>query len=141
VAELRRSFRGVGQCISRAVYVVQAQERKALWRLERADIPGRIDGAEEEHTVFQDRTASLHTAVVTTRGCRLDRAVWCLHLRPGSLNAARTIVVKRRTLECIAAALRDDVDDAASGLAELCFIPSRFHFDVLDEVERGRVAQ
>ena len=60
---LPRALDGVGRHLPLAIDVAETREREVGRRDERPLLPLRVDGAEEEHLVPQDRSAGLDAGV------------------------------------------------------------------------------
>src|SRR5207237_4644730 len=102
---------------------------------EGAPLPRRIDRAEEEEVILDDRRAAFDAGVVVSRAERLNAAVGRLELRPVALDLRRACVSEQRSPDLVRAALGDGVADAAGRLAELGLIAAGLDLHFLDEVE------
>src|SRR5580765_6860173 len=139
--DLNRALRRVRQAVSGAIDAAEAEEREVLWRLERSRVARRIEGPEEKDVILDERPTALDAAVVAVRAQRLDRPVGRLDLGPCAFEVRGTIVPEQGTSQLVRTALGDDVDDAPGRLAEFRVIAGGLDLDILDEVERRRVAQ
>ena len=139
--DLPGALRRVGHDPAFLIHVAEAAEREALGRDVRGALPLRVDRAEEEHAIRHDRTAGLDAAVAHAGLGHVDGAIHGRDLVVRALEGLRTEVPEHAASQRVRSALRDDVDDAARGLAELRFVSARLHLCLLDEVERHAVAE
>ena len=134
--QLRRALHGVRHVAAFAVEAILVEKREAFRRLERSGLPLRIDGAEEEHAIPDDRSSALYPCIVYLRRQRLDGPVLRLVLLPRAFESRRARVRERGPVKGVRAALGDDIHDAAHRLAELGFVAAALDLDLLEEIER-----
>ena len=135
------AFRRVVGDAAIAIDVAQRCERKSLRRVERGRLPLRIDRAEEEQPVAQDRSADRGADIAQSRRDGVDRPFDALHGVVRGFEAVRLRVAERAAPELVRPALGDDVDHAAGRLSELRFVAAGLHLDFLHEVVRRAVAE
>ena len=134
-------LRGVVRDVAIAVDLA-SDAVEILRRDERVRLPLRIDRAEEEQAVADGsgRPPWRPTSLSRDRD-GVDGALDALHGVVVGFEAERPGIAERAALERIRAALGDDVDHAAGGLAELRFVAARLDLHFLHEVERRAVAE
>src|SRR6478672_5122074 len=88
-AKLRRSLGGIRSGVSLPVDFAQAGEREAVGCDNGPTLERRVDGAEEEQLVLDDRTAAFDARIAVLRRHCVYRTIDRLVLLPVRLEAAR----------------------------------------------------
>ena len=114
---------------------------KSVGRRERARLPRRVDGAEEEQPDSGRREAAFDAGVGAALADGVHGAVRRLVDLVAALELRRLEVTEHRSAQVVGPALGDDVDDAAHRLAELRFVAAGLDLDFLHEVERRAGAE
>ena len=144
---LPRALRGVRGDLALAIDAAEVVERESrasastLSARATSASPTRVDRPEEEQPVLNDRPAERDADVASRAALGLHGAVLDWNCLPVALDAARPRVAEHAAVRVVGAALGDDVDDAADGLAELGLVAARLHLHFLDEVVRRAVAE
>ena len=86
-AQLRRTLQRVRYVAAIAVVAIRVVKIGPFRRLQRSGLPLRIDGAEEEQAVPDDRSPALDARIMQLRRQGLDGPVHRLVMLPGAFEA------------------------------------------------------